>query len=234
MPNIFISLEELSPLGFGLRTVAVGIMLYFVSRKLPRRSAGQFAGFDFTFFWMMGGLIASPLYDPKINFINTITAVVAVFFWHHTVAYFAQKSRSFAGVIYGTAVPLIRGGKIIRQNMKKELFNMELLLTQLRLQKVASLAEVEEATLETNGEVSVIKKSYLLPVTPKDLNIPVVSGESATVVVDDGKVLVGNLAKLNHSEKWLKDQLRQNGILRVKDVFLAVIDSTGNLSYSVK
>ncbi|PKM41978.1 MAG: DUF421 domain-containing protein [Firmicutes bacterium HGW-Firmicutes-8] len=234
MPNIFITLKELSPVGFGLRAVVVGIMLYFVSRKLPRRSAGQYAGFDFTFFWMMGGLIASPLYDPKINFINTITAVVTVFLWHHAIAYFALKSRPFARIVYGTAVPLIRGGKIIRGNMKRELFNLELLLTQLRLQKVGSLAEVEEATLETNGEVSIIKKPHLLPVTPKDLNIPVVSGGGATIVVDDGKVLVDNLTKLNHSEKWLKEQLRKEGIIQVKDVYLAVIDSMGKLSYSVK
>lgn len=234
MPNIFDSLQELSPLGFGLRAVAVGIILWFASRKLPRRSAGQFAGFDFTFFWMMGGLIASPLYDPRINFINTITAAVTVFAWHHFVAYLAVKSRSLAGMIYGTSVPLIRGGKIIKQNMKKELFNLELLMTQLRLQKIGSLAEVEEATLETNGEVSVIKKAHLSPVTPQDLNISVVSGGGATMVVDDGKVIVDNLAKLNHSEKWLQEQLRRNGITKVNDVYIAVIDSTGNLSYSVK
>jgi uncharacterized membrane protein YcaP (DUF421 family) len=234
LPNIFDSLQELSPLGFGLRAVAVGIILWFASRKLPRRSAGQFAGFDFTFFWMMGGLIASPLYDPRINFINTVTAAVTVFAWHHFVAYLAVKSRSLAGMIYGTSVPLIRGGKIIKQNMKKELFNLELLMTQLRLQKIGSLAEVEEATLETNGEVSVIKKAHLSPVTPQDLNIPVVSGGGATMVVDDGKVIVDNLAKLNHSEKWLQEQLRRNGITKVNDVYIAVIDSTGNLSYSVK
>lgn len=234
MTNIFNSLPELSPLGFGLRAVAVGIILWFASRKLPRRSAGQFAAFDFTFFWMMGGLIASPLYDPKINFVNTITAAVAVYAWHHFVAYLAMKSRPLAGMIYGTAVPLIRGGKIIRKNMKKELFNIELLLSQLRQLKVGSLAEVEEATLETNGQVSVIKKPDLSPVTPKDLNIPVVSGGKTTVVVDDGKVLVDNLVKLNYSEKWLQEQLRKYGITRVKDVYLAVIDSTGTLSYSVK
>lgn len=107
-------------------------------------------------------------------------------------------------------------------------------MTQLRLQKVASLTEVEEATLETNGEISVIKKPHLSPVTPQDLNIPVVSGGGATIAVDDGRVLVDNLSKLNHSEKWLQEQLRKNGITRVNDVFYAAIDSTGNLSYSVK
>ncbi|MDA8234117.1 MAG: DUF421 domain-containing protein [Clostridia bacterium] len=234
MPNIFSSLPELSPLGFGLRAVAVGIILYFAGRKLPRRSAGQYAGFDFVFFWMMGGLIASPLYDSKINFLNTITAAITVFFWHHVIAFLAMKNRSIAGMIYGTAVPLIRGGKVIRQNLKTSRFNLELLLSQLRLQKVGSLAEVEEATMETNGQVSIIKKPHLLPVTPKDLNIPVVAGGEATVVIDDGKVLISNLTKLNLSEIWLQEQLSKYGITRFKDVYLAVIDPLGNLSYSVK
>lgn len=217
-----------------MRAVAVGIILYFASRKLPRRSAGQYAGLDFTFFWMMGGLIASPLYDSKINFIDTITAAVTVFSWHHLIAYLAMKNRSVAKLIYGEAVPLIRGGNIIRKNMKSSLFNLELLLTQLRLHKVGSLADVEEATLETNGEVSVINKSHLSPVTPKDLNIPVVSGGEAVIVVDDGKVLVDNLVKYNRSEKWLQEQLHKFGVAKAQDVYLAEIDSWGNFSFSVK
>lgn len=234
MLKILSSLPELSPGGFAARAVLVGLMLYFLSRKLPRRSAGQFAGYDFVFFWMMGGLAASPLYDSKINFANTITAIITVYFWHHTIALLAVKSRFFARIIYGRPVVLISGGKIIHQNMKSALFNTELLLSELRTMDAGNLNEVEYAVLETSGHVSVIKKSDAQNVTPRDLQIPTPATAPPTVVIDDGKVMEENLANLNRDEQWLKDELNKHGVFRPADVYFASVDGLGQLYYGVK
>ncbi|MHB1167468.1 MAG: DUF421 domain-containing protein [Carboxydocellales bacterium] len=209
MLKILNSLPELSPGGFAVRAVLVGLMLYFLSRKLPRRSAGQFAGYDFVFFWMMGGLAASPLYDSKINFANTITAIITVYFWHHAIAYLALKSRLAARIIYGRPVVLVAGGKIIHQNMRSALFNTELLLSELRTIDAGNLNEVEYAVLETSGHISVIKKSDAQNVTPSDLHIPTPATALPTVVIDDGKVMEENLANLNHDEKWLNKTIQK-------------------------
>ncbi|MDA8211821.1 MAG: DUF421 domain-containing protein [Clostridia bacterium] len=234
MLKILNSLQDLSPGGFAVRAVLVGLMLYFLSRKLPRRSAGQFAGYDFVFFWMMGGLTASPLYDPKINFADTITAISTVYFWHHAIAYLAVKSRLLARIIYGRPVVLIEGGKIVHQNMRSALFNTELLLSELRTMDAGNLNEVECAVLETNGHVSVIKKSHAQNVTPRDLQILTPAIAPPTVVIDDGKVMEENLANMNHDEKWLKDQLNKYGVFRPADVYFASVDGSGQLYYSVK
>ncbi|OPX87389.1 MAG: hypothetical protein A4E53_02490 [Pelotomaculum sp. PtaB.Bin104] len=42
------------------------------------------------------------------------------------------------------AIPLVMGGKILRQNMKKALFPLELLLSEIRQADAPNLAEVEE------------------------------------------------------------------------------------------
>lgn len=233
LEGIWNSVEKLEPLGFVARTLIVGIMLYTASRFLPNRSGGQYAGFDFTFFWMMGGLIASPLFESKINFVNTITAVVTIYLMHYLISFIAVKSRTFARVVYGKAEVLVSGGQIQKKGMLKSLFPIELLLSQLREVDVPNIAEVDTAILETSGRVSVLKKSDHLPVTPEDLNIPVVEGGFPAILVNDGKVIVNNLSAIGHDREWLMGELNKLGAMDIKNVYLAIIDGTGEIYCSL-
>lgn len=233
LEGIWNSVEELSASGFAVRTLIVGVMLYIASKFLPQRSGGQYAGFDFTFFWMMGGLIASPLFDPKINFINTITAAVTIYLMHYLISFLAVKSRTFAEVVIGRAEVLVAGGQIQKKTMFKSLMNIELLLAQLRESDVANLSEVEMAIHETSGRISVLKKSDHLPVTAADLNIKTVESGLPIILVNDGKVLDKNLKKLGYDKNWLKEQILKFGTADFKKVYLATIDGSGNIYCSL-
>lgn len=178
--------------------------------------------------------MASPLYDSKINFADTITAIITVYFLHHAIAYLAVKSRFISRVIYGRPVVLVSGGKIIHQNMRSALFNTELLLSELRTMDAGNLNEVEYAVLETNGHVSVLKKSDSQNVTPQDLQIPTPAVAPPAIVIDDGKVKEENLANLNHDEGWLNNELAKKGVFRPADVYLASLDGAGLLYYTMK
>lgn len=233
LEGIWNSVEKLNALGFAGRTLIVGLMLYIAGRFLPQRSGGQYAGFDFTFFWMMGGLIASPLFDSKISFVNTITAAVTIYLMHYLISYIAVKSRPFARVVYGKAEVLVSGGQIQKKSMLKSLFPIELLLSQLRELDVPNINEVDTAILETSGRVSVLKKSDHLPVTPADLNIPVVEGGLPAILVNDGKVVEDNLTAIGHDREWLMGELNKLGAMDIKNVYLAIIDGTGEIYCSL-
>ena len=232
--SIFGSTQKLSSTGFIIRTLAVGVILYFASRFLPRRSGGQYSGYDFAFFWMMGGLIASPLFDSKISFVNVLTAAATIYALHYLISYIMVKSRTMSRIIGGMAIPLVMGGKIMRQNMKKALFPLELLLSGIRQVDAPNLAEVEAAVLETNGSVSVLKKPNFQPVTPKDLKIETVEAGLPVLLVNEGRVIKENLDKLGYTGEWLTDELRKYGVLNIKNVYMAAMDGTGQLYYSLK
>ena len=232
MEGIWNSVEKLSTSGFAARTLIVGIMLFIAGRFLPHRSGGQYAGFDFTFFWMMGGLIASPLFDPKINFTNTIIATVTIFLTHYLISYISIKSRVFERVVYGKEETLISKGQIQKKNMLKSLFPIEMLMAQLRELDVSNIAEVDTAILETGGRVSVLKKGEYAPVIPGDMNIPVVEGGLPVILVNDGKIIDKNLKYLGYDQKWLKDELLKYGVNDIKSVYLATIDGAGKIYYS--
>lgn len=232
MEGIWNSVEELSTIGFAARTLIVGLMLYTAGRFIPHRAGGQYAGFDFAFFWMMGGLIASPLFDPKINFTNTIIAAVTIFLTHYLISYIAVKSRIFERVVYGKAVTLISKGQIQRRNMLKSLFPIEMLFAQMREIDVSNIGEVDTAILETGGRVSVLKKGDYTPVTPNDMNIPVAEVGLPMILVNDGKVVDKNLKYLGYDTNWLQDELLKFGVSDIKSVYLATIDGAGKIYYS--
>lgn len=234
LTSIFGSVEKLGSSGFLIRTLAVGIILYFASRFLPRRSGGQFAGYDFAFFWMMGGLVASPLFDSKISFDRVLISIATIYIWHYLLSYLVVKNRTFSRMVGSMAIPLVMGGKIMRQNMKKALFPLEMLLSEMRQANAFNLAEVETAVLETSGHVSILKKPNFQSVTPKDLNIDTVEAGLPVLLVNDGQVIKENLRKLGHTREWLESELRKYGVLNIKDVYVAALDGSGQLYYSVQ
>lgn len=232
--NIFGSVTELSPFGFTIRTVLVGLLLWAEGKVLPYRSGGQFAGYDFTFFWMMGGITAAPLFEPKISLINTVVIIIIIYLLHYLVSYLAVKNRTFARIVLGQSIVLIASGKLIRKNMKKGLFPLELLFSELRMADAPNIYEVEAAVLETSGHVSIIKKADAQPATPKELNLPTTPGGLPVILINDGVVQTRNLKQIGHDQAWLEQELQKNGIAQIKDIYLASIDPTGKLYYSVK
>lgn len=91
------------------------------------------------------------------------------------------------------------------------------------------MADVEFAILETNGQLSVLKKSQQQPVNRNDLNLQTYYEDLSRKVISEGKVLKKNLKEVNLTEEWLKKELKKQGITRIEDVMYAALDTQGNL-----
>lgn len=233
LKDIFGTAKEISPFVFALRSIAVGLLLFIQGKVLPYRAGGQFAGYDFAFFWMMGGITAAPLFEAKISFFTTVVIIIVIYSLHYLISYIAIKNRTFAKIVLGRSMPLISGGRIIRSNMTKAFFPLELLLSDMRSINAPNISEVEVAILETSGHVSVLKKSDYQSATPKDLEIQTMDGGIPTLIINEGQIMEENLKNLGYDEQWLKDELLKKGITAAKDVYAALIDSSGELYYSV-
>ena len=72
-------------------------------------------------------------------------------------------------------------------------------------------------------------KSQHQPVTPKDMNIPTEYQGITTELIYDGIIVDSNLDQVHLDRKWLKKELRKKGIHDPSEVFLATLDTSGNL-----
>ena len=233
LEHILGSVEKLGIWGFIVRTLIVGIFIYFMTKLLPRRSGGQYSAFDFTFFWLLGGLVVSPLASSKVPVINMVVSVITIYFWHYVHSFFVVKSRLMARILVGRPSILIENGRILKDRMSKNLFNIEMLMSQMRFMRVANPNQISYAVLETNGQLSILKNSSSQPVTPNDLNIPVTKTLMPVVLINDGKIIYENLKGINWDFDKLKNELAKKGV-QSEHVYLATIDAVGELYYSIK
>ena len=92
-----------------------------------------------------------------------------------------------------------------------------------------NLADVHYAVLETNGNLSVMLKPEKRPSTPEDLNLSPQNPGFCYDIVIDGHLKPDNLERLGFKEKDLLQVMSGHKIKRVKDVFLALCDETGQV-----
>ena len=68
-------------------------------------------------------------------------------------------------------VALVENGTILEENMKNTKMTVGELMMKMREKNAFSLADVEFAIMETDGELSVLTKADKKPLTPSQMNI---------------------------------------------------------------
>lgn len=138
----------------------------------------------------------------------------------------SKKARDF---IDFKSTVLIKDGKILEGNMKKERLTTDELLEELRKKDVFKLADVEFAIMESDGAINVLLTRENQALTPKDMGIKVAPEKESQAVIMDGKILDEPLDTLNLSRGWLQGQLEKQG-LTAENVYLGQVDSYGELT----
>ena len=111
---------------------------------------------------------------------------------------------------------------------------MEELMSMLRAKDVFNVEDVEFAVLEQNGKLSVLLKSQKQPLTPQDMNIPTAYSGLPTNIIVDGALDTIALRSVKLTRAWLEFHLRKKKIDRMEDIFLAQLDTQGNLFIDMK
>ena len=123
-------------------------------------------------------------------------------------------------MVSGSPVLLIKDGKIIEKEMKKQEYMIEDIMSQIRSRGVFKIQDVAYAILETNGNLSVIPKSES-------------EGKLPLNVINDGTRLESNLEMLELSNENLDELLVKHNI-KEEDVLIATIDEHDNFIYQLK
>lgn len=139
------------------------------------------------------------------------------------------KWRYAAKCADGEPTIVIMDGKIMEAAMKKMRYRMDDLRIQLRHNQIFNIMEVKYAILETDGNISVMKKPEFQNPTIKDMNLPLPSAEMATEIIYDGVVIDQNLKQFNHDRIWLDRELQRLNIKSPNEVFYMTLSPDGTL-----
>lgn len=156
---------------YALRAVGMYFLALLMIRLLGKRALGELGPFDFVVMTGVGHTVVSVALDKSIPYYEGIIILVTLAILEYFMGYLALKNQTLSHLITGKPVILIDKGKIVKNNMAKEKFNLDDLLQELRKRGIRNISEVEKGILESCGGFTVIMNEQDEPVTRRDLGL---------------------------------------------------------------
>jgi uncharacterized membrane protein YcaP (DUF421 family) len=211
-----------------LRSLVSIIFLFVVTKVIGKRQLAQMTFFDYTVGIAIGEIAGFMATDTNAKVYHGIIAFIIYALFPISLAWLALKSKIVRNFVESRATVLVKNGKVMEDNLKKERLTSEELMEHLRLKNAFRLADVEFAMMEGNGQVSVLLKKQNQPLTPKHLGVTVAPETEPQTVIMDGTIMDEPLATIGFNRKWLMDELAKNAI-PLENVYLGEVDANGQL-----
>lgn len=212
-----------------IRSIWAFLLLLVMTRMMGKKQLSQLTFFDYCVGITIGSIAATLSVDQNVKIFNGLISLTIWGLFPILLAFIGLKSRAFLHFTDGKPAILIKEGKVLEESMKKNQLTIDELMMLLREKSIFKVSDVEMAILETNGELSVMKKTVESPITPRLLGMAVKQEHAPTLLIVDGNILENNLSTLGYSEEWLVNEIQKQGASTIEDVFIGQIDSKGEL-----
>lgn len=203
--------------------------LLIFTRIIGKEQISQLTFFDYVLGITIGSIAASLTTDLSSRAWPHWVGLITWAALGYLMEIVTLKWRYLSKVLEGEPVIVIMNGKIMEGALKKAKYRVSDVLELLRNQGVFDPNEVDFAIIESNGQLSVLKKAEHLPLTPKDMNIPVKNSGISTELIYDGILIEENLRQLNKDKAWLMSELKTHGINSISEVFLVTLNPEGSI-----
>lgn len=217
-----------------VRTIILYIIVITVMRLMGKRQIGELQPYEFAVAIMISELATVPMQETGMPVINGIVPILTILIMQMLFSFLSMKSIFIRKVVSGQPVVLVEKGRIIEENMKKELYTINELAEQLRIKNIPNISDVEFAILETNGQLSIIPKVASRGVTCGDLNVPGKYESFPYYLVIDGKKIPENFRKAEINENDFFNYIRSKSIQSEEDILYANADDSKKIFIQLK
>ncbi len=179
------------------RSILFYTLIATVYRLMGKREIGELSIMDFIVSIFIAEIAAISIENYKKSIFISIIPISVLVALQIGMSVISLKSGKVRSAVDGTPSVIINRGRVNFEEMLKQRYNLDDLLTQLRGQAIKSIEEVDYAILETSGKLSVFKKQddkkhiYPLP------------------VIIDGEEQEDVLYQIGKSKVWLEEVLRR-------------------------
>lgn len=185
--------------------------LVFLLRFLGKKEMSQLSVLDLIVFLIISELMTLSIGDDKITFFHSVVSTLIIVLIDKVCSYISMRYKPIKKLLEGHPTYIIYQGKVNKEKMKSLSYSVNDLCHHLRSQGIGSLSDVEFAILETDGHLSVIEKNNAHYQIPDSL-------------INDGQINQDALTLLKKDEKWLKSQLKKEGIHHIEDIFYCILE----------
>ena len=208
-----------------LRTAIVFFALLIVMRLMGKRQIGEMQPFELVITLLIAELACIPMADTSVPLLYGIVSMLTIFLLHQIILILDLKVKPLKRIIGGKPSLVINKNGIDVSELERNDLDVTDLIESMRSMGYFSLDEVDYALYEANGQFTAMPREN----SPKEnkVSLPV-------LIVDDGKYDRHNLALTGTSETFFEKILRDQGVKKLKKVFVLTLDGTGKIYLQVR
>nr|WP_263325111.1 DUF421 domain-containing protein [Neobacillus sp. Marseille-Q6967] len=227
--DFFQSQESLTTIEWALRAVIAFFFLVIVARIMGQRAISQLRLLDFVMALVIGNIIAHPLSDEQLGLKGSITTTIVLLVLYLICIYCILKWPAVRKLVNASPILIIKDGEIIYKGLKKARISIDVLLEELRQDKVEDVSKVALALWEPEGKLSVFLHPKYMPVTPEIYQMEIEPFDYPRTIIKEGKIDIQELKQINKEEGWIVQRIEKSYRTDVNNVLLATIDQKDNL-----
>ena len=139
-----------------LRAVFGYLFLIFVVRIVGRRPGKQLTPFEFILIFYLGGLTLTGMVGMEVSLTNAFCQILTIAMCHYLITLARQRSSRVARMLDGTPLMLMEAKHWRADTMSRMGIQDDDVMAMARDQGLKTLDEIDTATLERNGEISIV------------------------------------------------------------------------------
>ncbi|MDG4655398.1 DUF421 domain-containing protein [Ectobacillus antri] len=204
-------------LEIAIRTVVLYGVIIIIFRLMGKREIGELNVLDLVVFLMLSELAVVAIETPDKPIVHQLTPMILLMVLQIVLAFLSLKSQKARKMLDGEPSILIRGGKVDEVQMRKQRYNFDDLLMQLREKDIGDIRDVEYAILEPSGKLSVFRKRRKGNVDTKAV--------FALPLIIDGTIQDDHLEKIGKTNLWLRQKLRELGYKDITQISYCTVQN---------
>lgn len=144
---------------FVVRGIAVYAFLLVFLRLTGKRQIGQYAPFDLVLLLILSNAVQNSMNAGDNSLVGGMISAATLILCHTIMAHACYRFPRFSRLLDGLPQRLIHAGKVNQQVMRQEKITPDDLQAALRAAGCLHTYEVEEATIETNGLITIVMRN---------------------------------------------------------------------------
>ena len=202
-----------------LRAIILFAIVFVVIRLMGKRELSKVQPFELAIIIMISDIASGPMSSRDMQLFSGIIPIVALLIVYIIFTLTIQSSKKIESVVCGSPALIIFKGKIIEEELKKQQFTVEELMSELRKKDIYQVKDTAYAVLETNGILNAVKMSDATLQMP--LN-----------VISEGEYLENNMKILNMSKEDIDKFLKIENV-EIKNILIGTINEKGIFDYQL-
>ncbi|MGN1410830.1 MAG: DUF421 domain-containing protein [Eubacteriales bacterium] len=212
-----------------IRTIIIYFALLLTLRFMGKRQIGELRVSELIITLLLSEIAVQPITDRNKPILYALIPILLLLAVEVIVSFLLLKSNLFKKLFYGSPTILVKRGKLLQKELKRNRIEADELISELRQKGFAKLDDIYYVVLEENGKLSVFPKAKNAPATPEDLGLnPSEIGVDHLIIID-GYILRDRLSEIGWDERRLDDEIKRSG-LRLEEIFIMTADDSGKVT----